>query len=157
MSTITETKPVTLTAKDGNRPGSGAPGCGDYLRSWKAYAKDARQECSKMNIGAIISGIDAAAAFHIIWIPMACTVFMVAPQLLGQWFGCQPPLNCVRIRVAMRWRRTNQYGRNLLRRDFDVNLYVSTNQDIWFNKGQYSATSEKLQPRAPLWQYRSSN
>jgi 2-oxoglutarate ferredoxin oxidoreductase subunit beta len=146
MSTITETKPVTLTAKDfaTDQEVRWCPGCGDYSILAQVQKVMPGIGVPKENI-VIISGIGCSSRF-----PYYMNTYGMH-SIHGRATAIASGLKASRPELSV-WIVSGDgdslsIGGNhtihLLRRNFDVNLLMFNNQIYGLTKGQYSPTSEQ--------------
>ncbi|HKG68567.1 MAG TPA: 2-oxoacid:ferredoxin oxidoreductase subunit beta [Segetibacter sp.] len=146
MSTITETKPVTLTAKDfaTDQEVRWCPGCGDYSILAQVQKIMPGVGVPKENI-VIISGIGCSSRF-----PYYMNTYGMH-SIHGRATAIASGLKASRPELSI-WIVSGDgdslsiggnHTMHLLRRNFDVNLLMFNNQIYGLTKGQYSPTSEK--------------
>ncbi len=146
MSTITEARPVTLTAKDfaTDQEVRWCPGCGDYSILAQVQKIMPGIGVPKENI-VIISGIGCSSRF-----PYYMNTYGMH-SIHGRATAIASGLKASRPELSV-WIVSGDgdslsIGGNhtihLLRRNFDVNLLMFNNQIYGLTKGQYSPTSEK--------------
>lgn len=146
MSTITETRPITLTAKDfaTDQEVRWCPGCGDYSILAQVQKIMPGIGVPKENI-VIISGIGCSSRF-----PYYMNTYGMH-SIHGRATAIASGLKASRPELSV-WIVSGDgdslsIGGNhtihLLRRNFDVNLLMFNNQIYGLTKGQYSPTSEK--------------
>ncbi|MDB5246257.1 MAG: 2-oxoacid:ferredoxin oxidoreductase subunit beta [Segetibacter sp.] len=145
-STITETKPVTLTAKDftTDQEVRWCPGCGDYSILAQVQKIMPGIGVPKENI-VIISGIGCSSRF-----PYYMNTYGMH-SIHGRATAIASGLKASRPELSV-WIVSGDgdslsiggnHTMHLLRRNFDVNLLMFNNQIYGLTKGQYSPTSEK--------------
>ncbi len=146
MSTITEARPVTLTAKDfaTDQEVRWCPGCGDYSILAQVQKIMPGIGVPKENI-VIISGIGCSSRF-----PYYMNTYGMH-SIHGRATAIASGLKASRPELSV-WIVSGDgdslsIGGNhtihLLRRNFDVNLLMFNNQIYGLTKGQYSPTSEQ--------------
>ncbi|MCW3082501.1 2-oxoacid:ferredoxin oxidoreductase subunit beta [Segetibacter sp.] len=146
MSTLTEARPVTLTAKDfaTDQEVRWCPGCGDYSILAQVQKIMPGIGIPKENI-VIISGIGCSSRF-----PYYMNTYGMH-SIHGRATAIASGLKASRPELSV-WIVSGDgdslsIGGNhtihLLRRNFDVNLLMFNNQIYGLTKGQYSPTSEK--------------
>ncbi len=146
MSTITETKPVTLTAKDfaTDQEVRWCPGCGDYSILAQVQKIMPYVGVPKENI-VIISGIGCNSRF-----PYYMNTYGMH-SIHGRATAIASGLKAGRPELSV-WIVSGDgdslsiggnHTMHLLRRNFNVNLLMFNNQIYGLTKGQYSPTSEK--------------
>src|SRR5215217_1808703 len=146
MSTLTETKPVTLTAKDfaTDQEVRWCPGCGDYSILAQVQKIMPGIGVPKEDI-VIISGIGCSSRF-----PYYMNTYGMH-SIHGRATAIASGLKASRPELSV-WIVSGDgdslsiggnHTMHLLRRNFDVNLLMFNNQIYGLTKGQYSPTSEK--------------
>jgi 2-oxoglutarate ferredoxin oxidoreductase subunit beta len=146
MSTITQAKPVTLTAKDftTDQEVRWCPGCGDYSILAQVQKIMPGIGVPKENI-VIISGIGCSSRF-----PYYMNTYGMH-SIHGRATAIASGLKATRPELSV-WIVSGDgdslsiggnHTLHLLRRNFDVNLLMFNNQIYGLTKGQYSPTSEK--------------
>lgn len=144
--TLTETKPVTLTAKDfaTDQEVRWCPGCGDYSILAQVQKIMPGIGVPKENI-VIISGIGCNSRFPYYMNTYGMhSIHGRASAIASGLKASRPELS---IWIVSGDGDSLSIGGNhtihLLRRNFDVNLLMFNNQIYGLTKGQYSPTSEK--------------
>jgi 2-oxoglutarate ferredoxin oxidoreductase subunit beta len=146
MSTITQAKPVTLTAKDftTDQEVRWCPGCGDYSILAQVQKIMPGIGVPKENI-VIISGIGCSSRF-----PYYMNTYGMH-SIHGRATAIASGLKATRPELSV-WIVSGDgdslsiggnHTLHLVRRNFDVNLLMFNNQIYGLTKGQYSPTSEK--------------
>jgi 2-oxoglutarate ferredoxin oxidoreductase subunit beta len=146
MSTITEVKPITLTAKDfaTDQEVRWCPGCGDYSILAQVQKIMPGIGVPKENI-VIISGIGCSSRF-----PYYMNTYGMH-SIHGRATAIASGLKASRPELSV-WIVSGDgdslsiggnHTMHMLRRNFDVNLLMFNNQIYGLTKGQYSPTSEK--------------
>lgn len=146
MSTITEAKPVTLTAKDlaTDQEVRWCPGCGDYSILAQVQKVMPGIGVPRENI-VIISGIGCSSRF-----PYYMNTYGMH-SIHGRATAIASGLKASRPELSV-WIVSGDgdslsiggnHTMHMLRRNFDVNLLMFNNQIYGLTKGQYSPTSEK--------------
>jgi len=146
MSTLTENKPITLTAKDfaTDQEVRWCPGCGDYSILAQVQKIMPGVGVPKENI-VFISGIGCSSRF-----PYYMNTYGMH-SIHGRATAIASGLKASRPELSV-WIVSGDgdslsiggnHTMHLLRRNFDVNLLMFNNQIYGLTKGQYSPTSEK--------------
>jgi len=146
MSTLTEAKPVTLTAKDfaTDQEVRWCPGCGDYSILAQVQKIMPAMGIPKENI-VIISGIGCSSRF-----PYYMNTYGMH-SIHGRATAIASGLKASRPELSV-WIVSGDgdslsiggnHTMHMLRRNFDVNMLMFNNQIYGLTKGQYSPTSER--------------
>jgi len=146
METLTENKPITLTAKDfaTDQEVRWCPGCGDYSILAQVQKVMPTLGIPRENF-VIISGIGCSSRF-----PYYMNTYGMH-SIHGRATAIASGLKATRPELSI-WIVTGDgdglsIGGNhmihLLRRNFDVNILLFNNQIYGLTKGQYSPTSEE--------------